>query len=163
MKRLTPNVFTVLAISDQTKPKENDTRTSDSRVLSDGLRKISRCASTLLELKNYKMPTEEPKAGASKPENLDQAVPTPRPGAITRSFSQPATPASLPRNVCSTGSGRVAIVVTLQPVIRTIPLARTLPATVTTTSISRAGMMDLACAKANTSPSAVRCAKPVPA
>jgi hypothetical protein len=28
---------------------------------------------------------------------------------------------------------------------------------------SRAGMMDLACAKANTSPSAVRCAKPVPA
>ena len=138
MKRLTPNVFTVLAISDQTKPKENDTRTSDSRVVSDGLRKISRCASTLLELKNYKMPMEEPKVGAPKPENLDQAVPTPRPGAITRSFSQPATPASLPRNVCSTGSGRVAIVVTLQPVIRTIVLG-TLPATVTTTSIAGLG------------------------
>jgi hypothetical protein len=89
MKRLTPNVFTVLAISDQTKPKENDTRTSDSRVLSDGLRKISRCASTLLELKNYKMPTEEPKAGASKPENSIKQFRRPGQGQSPVPFHNP--------------------------------------------------------------------------
>jgi len=46
-------------------------------------------------------------AGASEPENLDQAVPTPGLGTITRSFRNPPRQenGSLPRNVCSTGSG----------------------------------------------------------
>jgi hypothetical protein len=53
------------------------------------------------------MPTEESEAGASKPENLDQAVPTPGPGTIDPFLLKPATPGErlIVPNVSSIGSG----------------------------------------------------------